>query len=267
VDAPRPVWHIAGVAPPRADDDLDGPFAALAELAEAFLALVRALADDAEPAPLTPARILDLAVACMPTGKHVALIVVQDGQARTVAGNTDLPGRVDVVRSATGEGPSLDVLDTNDLVVSNDLAHDPRWRDFGSRVVDELGIRSVVSYRLYLSRRHRAALTVYSDWPHAFDDLAVTTGAIFAAYCSLAMHSELVLDEPVAHRRATEVHREIGVAVGILMATGDLSTEAAFHRLHRASRHLRRSLPDVARDVIVHGHLDEPPEVDRPRDR
>jgi hypothetical protein len=39
-----------------------------------------------------------------------------------------------------------------------------------------------------------------------------------------------VLDEPVAHCRAMEVHREIGVAVGIIMVTGNLTTEAAYHR-------------------------------------
>ena len=247
------------------EDDLDGPFRALAELAEAFIVLVRALVEDDELTAMTPRRILDLAAECVPAGKHTALIVVQDGEARSIAANTDLPGQVDEIRLASGQGPGLDVLDTNDLVVSNDLAADPRWPLFGRRVVDELGIRSVVSYRLYLGRRHRAALSFYSDWPHAFDDLAITTGAIFAAYCSLAMHSQLVLDEPVAHRRATEVHREIGVAVGILMATGDLTTEAAYHRLHRASRHLQRSLTDVARDVIAHGHLGEPPDA-RPSD-
>src|SRR5689334_5687083 len=106
------------------------------------------------------------------------------------------------LRKRLARSSSLDVLDTNDLVVSNDLAVDPRWPEFGSRVVDGLGIRSVVSYRLYLSRRHRAALSFYSDWPHAFDDLDIATRAIFAGYCSLALHSRLVLDEPVAHRRA-----------------------------------------------------------------
>jgi AmiR/NasT family two-component response regulator len=65
----------------------------------------------------------------------------------------------------------------------------------------------------------------------------------------------MVLDEPVAERRAADVHREIGVAIGILMANGDLSTEAAYQQLHNASRRLQRSLPDVARTVIARRHL------------
>src|SRR5690349_15837636 len=138
--------------PPPGDgdgDDTNSPFAALAELAEAFIVLVRALVEGDELTAMTPRRILDLAVECMPPGKHAALIAVQDGDARSIAANTDLPGQVDAIRLASGQGPSLDVLDTNDLVVSNDLAADPRWPLFGRRVVDELGIRSAVSYRLY----------------------------------------------------------------------------------------------------------------------
>jgi hypothetical protein len=173
------------------DDELNGPFAALAELAEAFNGLVTALVEDSELAAMSPRRILDLAVECIPAGKHAALIVVQDGKARSIAATTDLPVRVDEIRIATGEGPSLDVLDTNDLVVGNDLAADPRWPLFGGRLVDELNLRSIASYRLYLGPRERAALSFYSDWPHAFDNLAITTGAIFAAYCSLAAFSRL----------------------------------------------------------------------------
>jgi hypothetical protein len=242
-------------------DDGGGEFAPLAALAEAFTALVRAVAVEGDPTPLTPRRILDLASRCMPHGERAALIAVRDGEIDRVAATTDHFAQVDEIRAATGEGPTVDVLETNDLVISNDLAGDVRWPRFGRRVVDELGVRSIVSYRLYLSRRDRAALTFYSDWPHAFDNMAITTGAIFAAYCSLAMHSELVLDEPVAHRRAAEVHREIGVAVGIIMAVGDLTTEDAYGRLHRASHRLRRSLPDVARQVIAHRSLGDSPDA------
>lgn len=115
----------------------------------------------------------------------------------------------------TQQGPALDVLDADDLVVSGDLGDDPRWPAFGARVIDRTGIRSIVSYRLYLSSNHRAALTFYSDWPYAFDDVAIATGAIFAAYGSLTLGSELVLSEHVNTRRSAQVHREIGVAVGI----------------------------------------------------
>lgn len=123
---------------------------------------------------------------------------------------------------------------------------------FGARVTTATSIRSIVSYRLYLSSEQRAALTFHSDWPYAFDDVA--TGAIFAAYGSLTLTSELVLSEPVAVRLSADVHREIGVAVGMLMANAGLSTQSAYLQLHQASQHLHRSLPNLARHVIGHGN-------------
>jgi hypothetical protein len=147
------------------------------------------------------------------------------------------------------------VIGINDFIVSGDLTGDLRWPTFGQRTVEETGMLSVLSYRLYLSARHRAALSFYSDWPHAFDQVAISTGAIFAAYASLAASHGLVLGEPVGRRRSAEVHREIGVAIGILMSASGVTTESAYRRLHAASRRLKRSLPDTARHVIEHHRL------------
>lgn len=226
-------------------------FAALAELAEAFNALVRAL-HEGDPVVLTPARVVEVAAACMPRSQHAALTVIDHGQVQNIAATSDVPSLVDRIRDDTEQGPALDVLDTNDLVMSGDLIDDPRWPLFGSRVTETTGIRSIVSYRLHLSPNHRAALTFYSNWPYAFDELAIATGAIFAAYGSLTLTSEIVLNEPVTARRSADVHREIGVAIGILMATTDLSTQSAYQQLYVASQRLHRSLPSLARHVIAH---------------
>lgn len=236
-------------------------FAALAELAEAFNTLVQAL-HDGDPVVLSPVRIVEVAAQCMPRSQHAALTVLDHGHVRNIAATSDLPGRVDRIRDDTEQGPSLDVLDTNDLVVSGDLIEDPRWPLFGARVTDATNIRSIVSYRLYLSPDHRAALTFYSNWPYAFDDIAIATGAIFAAYGSLSLTSELVLTEPVTARRSADVHREIGVAIGILMATAGLSTQSAYQQLHQASQALHRSLPSLARHVIVHRAMPTAPDGD-----
>lgn len=235
-------------------------FAALAELAEAFNALVRAL-HQGNPVVLSPARIVEVAAACMPRSQHAALTVIEHGHVRTIAATTQLPDLVDRIRDDTEQGPALDVLDTNDLVMSGDLINDPRWPLFGARVAETTGVRSIVSYRLYLSPDHRAALTFYSTWPHAFDELALATGAIFAAYGSLTLTSELVLSEPVTLRRSADVHREIGVAIGILIATSDLTTQSAYQQLYQASQQLHRSLPNLARHVIAHRSM--PDEVGR----
>jgi hypothetical protein len=199
---------------------------------------------------MPPGRIVEMAARCMPSGQHVALVIAENGRSRSLAATSDVPAMVDRLSTEIGQGPALDVLDTNDLVIGNDLADDPRWPEFGPAVVDRFGIRSTVAYRLYLAPRLRAALTLYSDWPHAFDDLTIATGSIFAAYCSLVVMTDNLLGDRLSARRVKQVHREIGVAAGFLMATEEIGVVDAYRQLVRAGRNLRRTLPDVAQQVI-----------------
>jgi ANTAR domain len=229
-------------------------FRALAELAEVFTDLVTALRCG-EGRSLSPSSIVDLAIRCMPRAQHVAITAHVDGALRDVAASSGLPAQVDRIRAETGEGPAFDLVESNDLVLTDDLNDEPRWPAFSRRTVTETGVRSIVAYRLHLSSRHRAALCFYSDWPFAFDEVAISMGAIFAAYTSLAAGQELVVGEPVGRDRSGEVHREIGVAVGILIAGSGLSTEAGYQRLHSASQVLGQSLAQTARHVIDHRRL------------
>jgi hypothetical protein len=230
---------------------------ALAELAAAFTGLVQVLLDGGQ-APLSPQRIVDIAARVMPSCRHAAVVVIEADRPRTLASTDAVPEHVDAVQFDAGQGPSLDVLVTDDYVRVDDLADDPRWPQFSSRALEVANVRSMINYRLYLGRRRRAALSFYSTWPHAFDDLAAAIGAIFAAYCSLTLITQQ-LDDEVHPQRAANVHREIGVAIGILMATEQLAAADAFTRLHTASQRLHRDLHDVARHLTTTGHLPNEP--------
>jgi hypothetical protein len=230
----------------------------LGELAAAFSGLVEVLLDGRHPC-LTPERIVDVAARVMPGCRHAALAVIEQHRPRTLASTDAVPDHVDAAQFDSGEGPSLDVLVTDDYVHVDDLASDHRWPQFARRAVEVGNVRSMISYRLYLGRHRRAALSFYSTWPHAFDDVAAAIGAIFAAYCSLTLITQALGDD-VHPRRATEVQREIGVAMGILMAAGDLGADQAFTQLHNASRRLHRELGDVARQVTATGRLPDEPD-------
>jgi hypothetical protein len=243
--------------PIRDDDEHIADFQGLAELAEAFTELVATLCGPRRSA-LTPTQVVDLAARCMPRAQHAALVAEVDGELQSLATTSDLPGAIDRIRAETGEGPAFDLIEGNDVIVVDHLEDDPRWPTYGRRTVDETGILSIVAYRLYFSSRHRAALSFYSNWPYAFDQIAISTGAIFAAYASLAASQQLIFHESVGHRRSTEVHREIGVAVGILIGGSELTTQSAYQGLLKASRVMRRSLPETARFVIQHRRLPQP---------
>lgn len=225
----------------------------LCELAAAFTALVEVLLDNGQ-ARLTPQRIVDIAARIMPGCRHAAVVIVDHHQPQTLASTDAIPDHVDAVQFDTGEGPSLDVLTTDDYVRVDDLADDPRWPRFASRAIQVGNVRSMINYRLYLGRHRRAALSFYSTWPYAFDDTVAAIGAIFAAYCSLALITQQLGDEVHPHRAAT-VHREIGVAIGVLMTTDQCAAEEAFAKLHHASKQLHRDLRDIAHEVTTTGHL------------
>lgn len=139
------------------------------------------------PVELDAPRIITLAQRCMPIAEHVALVRQAGETVRTVAASSEMAAELDRICAEVGEGPALDVLQVNEMVYSDDLLADPRWPQFGTRAHDELGARSLVSYRLRLGARRRMAVVLVSDWPFGFDDFAIATGSIFAAYCSLAL--------------------------------------------------------------------------------
>ncbi|MGN6130388.1 MAG: GAF and ANTAR domain-containing protein [Nocardioidaceae bacterium] len=240
------------------NDDVDGDdFRPIARLAEAFGATVELLTRQ-QTETLSADGLVAFAHECMPRTQHTGLLLREDGKVRSVAATSDLPERLEGLRRDLDDGPVLDVLESNDCVISDDLADDPRWPRFGRRAVEELDVRSIAAYRLHLGPQHHAALVFLSDWPAAFDEVATAVGAIYAAYCSLVLVTERLLGERVSSPRSAEVHREIGVAVGILLADGAISTGEAYRRLSRASESLQRSLHDVARHVARHRELPEP---------
>lgn len=221
----------------------------IAELAETFADMVEAFTEG-DTVALDARRIVELSNGCMPAAQHAGIVVEENGATHTIASSSDMIERIDRIRDEIGEGPALDVLEVNDMVMSEELVSDARWPRFGDRVLDELGIHSMLAYRLYLSTDRRAALVFCSDWPHAFDDLAIAVGSIFASYTSLVLITEHFFNGAVSSRRAGQVHTEIGVAIGILLTQGDMTVHEAYRRLHGAAHQLRTGLSDVAHRVI-----------------
>jgi hypothetical protein len=62
---------------------------------------------------------------------------------------------------------------------------------------------------------------------------------------------------------ALATNREIGQAIGILMATDHVTAEQAFEKLRTASQHTHRKLREIAAEVAETGALTRPPELVR----
>jgi AmiR/NasT family two-component response regulator len=57
-------------------------------------------------------------------------------------------------------------------------------------------------------------------------------------------------------RTALASNRQIGAAIGVIMATEKLTHEQAFERLHEASQRTHRKLRDLAEDILYTGVRD-----------
>ena len=228
----------------------------LTELANQFGDIARAMIDDGPDGELLIDQVLKFAAEGVPGSEYAAITRVSgNGRPETIAASADLPLRVDLLQYETGEGPCLQTLVQSDVEHAADLAADLQWPAFSARAVHETGIRSMLSFRLFLTAKERGALTFYAHAPHAFTPLSMSTGAIFASYTSLVLTNQFHQDESMNLRRALESNREIGMALGILMARELHTAEQAFTRLRTASQHLHRKLHDVATEVIETGSL------------
>jgi hypothetical protein len=228
---------------------------ALAVMADQFGQLAVSLADGADQ-PFTQQRLVEFAVRGIPGAEHASMTMV-DGHRppRTTAGSDVLPYQWDQLQYEHGEGPCLGAIATNGVESAPDLRTENRWPLFARAIVAQTPARSMLSFGLFLTEEHRAGLNLYATRPGAFTDQSTATGSMFAAYASMALLAAARHDTANHLTRALETNREIGVAMGILMANGRLTSPQAFDQLRTASQHFNRKLHDFAADVARTGAL------------
>jgi hypothetical protein len=200
--------------------------------------------------------VVEFAVRSVPGAEHAGITLSRDGaHFSTIAATGDLPHRVDRIQYDLDEGPCLQALSLSDIVWSADLSKEQQWPKFAARAVELTGVRSMLSYRLDLNSAQRGALNFYATTPRALGEHALPVGAIFAAYTSLTLLNQIHHEMVMNLQRALESNREIGVAIGILMARALCTQQQAFDRLRTASQGLHRKLRDIAEQVKETGEL------------
>lgn len=232
-----------------------GAGVALSQMAAEFTEFARALSQGMAGG-LDVGRVVQFAARGVPGADDVGITLTADGRkVTTLAAAGDLAPRVDEIQGAVGEGPCLQALTQSDVVWAPDLGSDSQWPRFAARATTLTQVRCMLSYRLFLTGSQRGALNFYATKPKAIVETDIPLGAIFAAYASLALLNVVHKDTIMNLERALESNREIGVAMGILMAREVCTQQQAFDRLRTASQNLNRKLRDVAADVTAQGEL------------
>ena len=205
-------------------------------------------------------KAVQLAAGLLPHTDHCGITLIRPGQApRTIAFTDELPAAVDLLQYRVHEGPCLDAADTATVVMVDDLLDDGRWPEFAPMCVDQTGVRSMLSLRLPVGSSDRAGMNFYARRAEAFDELDMRVGSILATFAALAVEGQLREGDTAHLETALRTNRQIGTAIGILMATEKVTEADAFQRLRQASNHLNRKLVDVAEHVHLTGSLPVPP--------
>jgi len=206
------------------------------------------------------AAVAETSVLRVPGAEWASVTRGRDGSFETVASTDPAAVRADSIQYELGAGPCVDAILRQTVFRIADLAFDPRWPDFGRRAVDTVGVRSMLSFRLFLEDEdlQAAGLNLYSTRTDAFDDTAQTIGTLMATHGALAISAAAARERAAHLQRAMLTNREIGVAMGVLMNQHKVTRRQAFDLLRVASQNTNRKLADIAVKVGDTGILDLP---------
>lgn len=240
------------------DDRGDRPL--LGQLGSEFDELGALLLESSDT-PLSADRVTRFVAGALPHSEHSALTVIHaNGRPETVTSTSDLPASVDQLQHELREGPCLAAAEQGGVIKVADLGSDPRWPVFGPRCVEHTGVQSMLCVHLVMEGEERAALNFYAKQADAFDERDVGVAAIFAPFAAVALQSQVNRRHAEQLEAALASSRQIGTAIGILMARELVTSDEAFAQLRDASQHLNRKLRDIAAIVAETGEL---PRLDR----
>ncbi|HJQ03063.1 MAG TPA: GAF and ANTAR domain-containing protein [Jatrophihabitans sp.] len=232
-------------------------------LAQRFAELARDLATQ-PTAEHTWRAIVQTALSTVEGAEAAGITILRGREFHSVAPSCELVKKVDIAQYKLRSGPCVDAVLEDKVFRTGDLEHDPRWPQFGEIAARELGVHSMLAFRLYLEEDDViGGLNLYSTKRDAFSSLSEIMGEVVATHAAIVLSGAERRDEAAHLRQALESNREIGVALGILMSRHRVTQEQAFNLLRMASQHSHRKVHDLAIEVGEIGMLDYPPATDR----
>lgn len=183
---------------------------------------------------------------------HASLLLRRQGRAVTVAASDDVAATCDGLEREVGEGPCLDALDEDapHQHFCGDLREGCGWPRLAQRVLGETPVRGLAGFRLRDDGTKVGALNVFSDTPDRLTEHSLHQATLLTAFASVILVAMDRGEEASTLRQGLESNREIGKAVGLLMAMHDLDQDAAFAMLSRVSQEMNLKLVEVAARVV-----------------
>jgi hypothetical protein len=227
---------------PAADAAIAGVFQSLAAMVYAtddFTAVYQAVVDAAP-------RLV--------AGCDHASLMLRHGEDSfvTAAASDDVAELIDTYERELGEGPCLDAIVDDSVFHDSDLLDGSPWPRLSARVLETTPVRGMAGFRLLVGDRKTGALNLFCDRPGGLDTASVDQGIVLASFVTVALVAAHERQAADTLRAGLASNREIGKAVGLLMAFHKITDVEAFSMLRKASQDMNIKLAEVARQVVDH---------------
>ncbi len=185
---------------------------------------------------------------------HASLMLRRNGRIQTVGASDAVARAVDELETALGEGPCLDAIDENepDQHFCADLTTGSRWPTLANMILENTDIKGMAGFRLRQDGQKVGALNIFSDTAGALTSHSLDQAIMLTAFASVTLAALDRGEEATTLRRGLQSNREIGKAIGLLMAMHDIDDDQAFQMLSKVSQEMNIKLAQVASQVIEH---------------
>lgn len=245
------VRRVADATPRVGDSGDTGPMQTPIprEATEAFAALAKLVYTGSGSEEILTA-ICETAIDLIPGADHACISTLDDNeQLRTQAASDDIARLMDELESATHEGPCVDSIVEDSVQHDADISNGSKWPKLAELTLEQTPVRGMIGYQLRDGLGAPAAFNVFSDTAGALTKESVDIGAVLAAFTSVSLAAAERKTTAENLRKGLESNREIGKAVGLLMAAHKVTDEEAFQILRSASSRTNTKLAALAEQI------------------
>lgn len=219
------------------------------EAGKLFQRLADLIYADTEPSAIHQALVhaaVDLIDGC----DHASIMLAANGRFLTIAASDEIAAQVDALEREVGSGPCVDAIVEESFQLDSNIDDGTQWPELAKRLRAETPVRGMIGYRILADQRKIGALNVFADVPGALTEESADQGAIVASFASVAFMTLSAKTQAETMRRGLDSNREIGKAIGLLMAAHKFTEDEAFDLLRTTSQNLNMKISTVARKVV-----------------
>ncbi|KAA0020081.1 GAF and ANTAR domain-containing protein [Antrihabitans cavernicola] len=237
---------MVNLAPP---EEHDGPADIDVRLSTILGEIARTLQQDHNDLDATLNGICD-AARLIPGAEDAGITLLLNGSKLDSKGQTGpIPDKIDLLQERIKQGPCVDAARDQEMVRVDDMRTESRWPQF-SPAAAAAGVRSMLSFQLWVEDSHLGALNMYSTTVNAFDESSEQIANPLAAHASVALAGARREEQL---REAVDSRDLIGQAKGMLMQQYSINADQAFDLLTKLSQERNVKVRQIAESITERG--------------